>query len=460
MPEFISLAAALLSGWLFVRLILWRSEWLSALARAAVSVVDALLSPLPEAEKLPLVERRNLHLLAALGRFFLLMGVAFAAGWAVVQAGDFFVASVAPWTVWHWGLFSVGATLPFLRRPKHDGPYSPIQQLFHHLVLDHPYVGRMLFKREAKRVLKGQAIPEQPFLIVTGLARAGTTSLLNLLSETGAFASLNYRHMPFLMAPGTWARWHKPTTAQAQERSHGDGIEVSLESNEALEEYFFSAYDGYVKESQLKEYALSEARAADYATYRALVCAEQGGGLYLAKNNNTLLRYASLSKHFPAMRTVVLFRQPIFHASSLMDMHMHFSAEQEKDPFFLTYMNWLGHFEFGQNVKAFTWSDGSGMPVHAPVTLDDWLERWIAYYERALALKNDQMLLLSYDRYCAQPCQAVNALLQAVGVSPRAPEADAHQNERPAPEGASEEVLRRALNLYDRLLIHEMPLEA
>ena len=98
MPEFISLAAALFSGWLLVRLILWRSKWLSALARAAVSVVDALLSPLPEAQKVPLVERRNLHLLAALGRFSLLIGLALAAGWAVVQAGDFFQGSSAPWT--------------------------------------------------------------------------------------------------------------------------------------------------------------------------------------------------------------------------------------------------------------------------------------------------------------------------------------------------------------------------
>jgi hypothetical protein len=100
------------------------------------------------------------------------------------------------------------------------------------------------------------------------------------------------------------------------------------------------------------------------------------------------------------------------------------------------------------------------MPVQAPVTLDDWLERWIAYYERVLALRNDQMLLLSYDRYCTQPGVIVNALLQAVGASYTAPEADAHQNERPAPEGASSEVLRRALALYDRLLIHEMPLKA
>jgi len=39
-------------------------------------------------------------------------------------------------------------------------------------------------------------------------------------------------------------------------------------------------------------------------------------------------------------------------------------------------------------------------------------------------------------------------------------EAESHQNERSAPDGASDEVLRRALDLYDRLLIHEMSLGA
>ena len=460
MPETISFLAALLSGWLLVRLILWRSEELSALARTAVGVVDALLSPLPEAEKLPLVERQNLQLLKALGRFFLRIGMALAAAWAAVEAGALLGEPQGPWTSWHWGVFSLGATLPFLRRSKPQGPYSAIQQLFHHLVLDHPNIGRRLFEREVRRVLKGQPRPERPFLIVTGLARAGTTSLLNRLSETGLFASLNYRHMPFLMAPGTWARWNKPKRIEAKERSHGDGIEVSLDSNEALEEYFFSAYDDKVQKASLMEYPLSEERAVDYANYRALVSAEQGGRVYLAKNNNALLRYSSLSKHFPTMRTVVLFRQPIFHAASLMEMHEHFSAEQEKDPFFLTYMNWLGHFEFGQNCKAFSFADGSGMPDKLPVTLDDWLERWMAYYERVLALKDDQMLLLSYDRYCKQPGEAVEVLLNAVGLPNSDLALGAHQNERPEPEGASEEVLRRALALYDRLLIHEMHLGA
>ena len=441
-----------------VRLILWRAEWLSTLARAAVAVVDALLSPLPESEKIPLVERQNLQLLAALGRLILLFTIAIASAWGLVWTVERWTGAEMAWSGWTWLVFSLGATMPFLRRSKHLGPYSPIQQVFHHLVLDAPNVGKWLFHREVKRVLKGEAPGDRPFLIVTGLARAGTTSLLNHLHETGAFDSLNYRHMPVLMAPNTWARWNKPGKVEVQERSHGDGIEVALDSNEALEEYFFSAYDGYVHEATLMEYTLSPQRAKEYLQYQHLVCAEGGHGWYLAKNNNALLRFSSLSSHFPQMRMVVLFRQPIFHASSLMDMHDHFSAEQEKDPFFLTYMNWLGHFEFGQNCKAFRWSDGTGMPVQHPVSLDDWLERWIAYYERVLALQNDQMFLLSYDRYCAAPAAVVQSLLGEMGIPQRPISAEAHQNERPAPEGASEEVLNRALALYNRLLIHEMPL--
>lgn len=436
----------------------WRGTVFIALARHAVATVDALMSPAEEEVKLPLVEQQTVRLIGSLVLGFF---------WIILSAVLFWLSSCAavtfdlhPWTWMDWAVVSIGASLPFFLSAKSQAPYSALQQLFHHLILDAPHVGHWLFKREVKRVLRGNPPSGRPFVIVTGLARAGTTSLLNLLHETGVFASLNYRHMPLLMAPGTWVRWNKPKQSQSIERSHGDGIQLNLESNEALEEYFFSTYDDYVEQEHVSEYSLSVARAEEYAQYQDLVTAQHGGGLYLAKNNNALLRYASLAKHFPSMRTVVLFRQPIFHAASLMEMHVHFSAEQEKDPFFLTYMNWLGHYEFGQNCKAFSFADGSGMPDKSPVTLDDWLERWIAYYERVLAIKDDQMLLLSYDSYCYQPCQAVNVLLKAVGLPSTDIAADAHQNERPEPEGASEEVLRRALALYDRLLIHEMPLGA
>ena len=58
------------------------------------------------------------------------------------------------------------------------------------------------------------------------------------------------------------------------------------------------------------------------------------------------------------------------------------------------------------------------------------------------------------------PPDVVATLMQEVGVKGMSVEAESHQNERPAPDGASDEVLRRALALYDRLLIHEMSLGA
>lgn len=69
---------------------------------------------------------------------------------------------------------------------------------------------------------------------------------------------------------------------------------------------------------------------------------------------------------------------------------------------------------------------------------------------------NDQMLLLSFDRFCAGPERVVGAILEGLGVPGVALEDKAYQNGRSAPAGASPEVLGRAL--YDRLLIHEMPL--
>ena len=38
-------------------------------------------------------------------------------------------------------------------------------------------------------------------VFVSGLARSGTTALLNALYQSGTFASLSYDDMPFILAP-------------------------------------------------------------------------------------------------------------------------------------------------------------------------------------------------------------------------------------------------------------------
>ena len=78
-------------------------------------------------------------------------------------------------------------------------------------------------------------------VFVCGLPRSGTTILMRSLYETGQFASLTYRDMPFVVSPNLWSKISdsniKPMSAK--ERLHGDNVKVNIDSPEALEEVFW-----------------------------------------------------------------------------------------------------------------------------------------------------------------------------------------------------------------------------
>ena len=77
--------------------------------------------------------------------------------------------------------------------------------------------------------------PDRPVFVV-GMARSGTTTLLNLLFATGEFESSRYRDLPLPLFPAFWRKVHKGFH-QGQspiQRAHDDGILVSPDSPEAL----------------------------------------------------------------------------------------------------------------------------------------------------------------------------------------------------------------------------------
>ena len=43
-------------------------------------------------------------------------------------------------------------------------------------------------------------------VFIIGLARSGTTILLNALHKSNIFASLSYADMPFVLAPNMWSK--------------------------------------------------------------------------------------------------------------------------------------------------------------------------------------------------------------------------------------------------------------
>ncbi len=125
--------------------------------------------------------------------------------------------------------------------------YHLLDRLLHRIAFIHPGLQKSLADVENdlfKKQLAGVEVTRPVF--VTGLPRAGTTLLLELLYDTGQFASFTYRQMPFVLNPLLWNRLTAGSRKQGemQERAHGDGMLVSYDSPEAFEEVLWVSYQG------------------------------------------------------------------------------------------------------------------------------------------------------------------------------------------------------------------------
>ncbi|MGD1920008.1 MAG: hypothetical protein ACFCAD_14605, partial [Pleurocapsa sp.] len=81
-------------------------------------------------------------------------------------------------------------------------------------------------------------------VFITALPRAGTTLLLECCASSPEFAAHCYRDMPFVMIPCLWNRFSQTfqRTVASTERAHGDGMQISPDSHEALEEVVWKAF--------------------------------------------------------------------------------------------------------------------------------------------------------------------------------------------------------------------------
>ena len=313
----------------------------------------------------------------------------------------------------HWLIFSLGSLLPFFFYRKKNKNYSEVSKLLHRIVLNNYNVGKWLLKREFKKLT---IQPKGEFIIVSGLARSGTTSLMNYLAQHHQLKSLDYSNMPFLLAPNLWKKIYKPKAQNFQNRAHNDGLKICFSSAEALEEYFFKSHlnDNFIKDEIIYKHEISNEIYQDYIKYQALVRGSDDS-VYLAKNNNFLLRYKSIREYNKDFKFLVMVRDPLSHANSLLKQHQNFIKQQNEDSFVLEYMNWLGHHEFGLNQKLFQFDE----PVSASEnkdTLEYWLQIWINYYNYLLQLDDENIILINYDMYCQYPQQHLEYILNKLGL--------------------------------------------
>lgn len=95
-----------------------------------------------------------------------------------------------------------------LKRNKKD--YSDASKFLHKLILDNYNISKSLFNLDKRLFKKKTKNIKKKFVIVSGLARAGTTALTEMLFNTGKFHSLTYSNMPFLTAVNIWSKFYSP----------------------------------------------------------------------------------------------------------------------------------------------------------------------------------------------------------------------------------------------------------
>jgi hypothetical protein len=308
-----------------------------------------------------------------------------------------------------------------MTRFRHD--YGAMERWLHRLVLESAAVRRLSFDLETFVLARTAQLARGQPVYLCGLARSGTTLLLRLLNQSGEFASLSFRDMPFVMSPNLWARLSGPWQrhAQGRERIHGDDVLVDFDSPEAFEEVFWRTFDSRL-EQDLECYGAAtpdEVVLREFARYRCLVEAvvqrrtgEAQRRRYLSKNNNNLMRLQALCGE-PDATVLVLFREPIAAARSLQRVHERISADA--DDFTRNYMRWLGHFEFGPGHRPFCFARAymrNGLPASAP---DYWLDYWTAVHRYVLE-NAAPVRLVDYDSLCNSPIDALDNMQRILGI--------------------------------------------
>ena len=114
---------------------------------------------------------------------------------------------------------------------------------------------------------------------------------------------------------------------------------VGVDSPEAFEEVFWRVFTGrdYIAKDRLNLYEIDDEISEKFRNYIELVLQNRDLPVqtrYLSKNNNNVLRFASLQKCLPDAQIIVPFREPLQHALSLLEQHEHFCKFQAEDSVF------------------------------------------------------------------------------------------------------------------------------
>lgn len=266
--------------------------------------------------------------------------------------------------------------------------YSWIQRKTHSLALSSQIMREFTFDME---MLCSQKIKfSDDHVFIAGLARSGTTALLNAIFSSNEFASLSYADMPFVLSPNLWSKLNRLKKHEASiERAHGDGIHISTDSPEAFEEVFWGTFHDHHPDTHEK-----------FKNYVCSILIKGNKERYLSKNNQNIVRLQEIKKIFPKSHILIPFRDPAQHVLSLYNQHIRFLEMSKKDPFVADYMNWIGHKEFG---PGYVFNHSEDLRFRNHLDFNHWLEQWLLVYSKILETegRNNGCEFICYESICS-----------------------------------------------------------
>ena len=267
--------------------------------------------------------------------------------------------------------------------------YSWLEQKLHKFALSSQFMREVTFDFESTNISSLSETGDHVF--IAGLARAGTTILLNALYKSNIFASLSYADMPFVLAPNLWSKISfKNKNLELKERAHEDGIKISPESPEAFEEVFWKTFTEE-NDDELEE---------KFKIYVGNIIHKNKKGRYLSKNNQNIKRVEFINSIFSNSKILIPFREPIQHAYSLLTQHKKFIDDAKNDKFISKYMKWIGHTEFGPNYIPI---HNQNISFHNDLEINHWIEQWYLVYSatfKSLKKNKKNVNFISYEKLC------------------------------------------------------------
>ncbi len=265
-------------------------------------------------------------------------------------------------------------------------------------------------------------------IYVAGLARSGSTFLLEALASHDDTVTHRYKDFPPVFTPYWWNRFlgfmPKKDAAPA-ERAHKDGIKITEDSPEAFEEPLWMAF--YPKLHDPGTTAVlgrDHANAAFEAFYRDHIrklLLVRGGRRYLSKGNYNLTRLGYLQRLFADARFVLPIRAPAWHIASLIKQHRLFVKGLAGNRRATDHMRRVGHFEFGPDRRPINTGDdreiaaiqdlwAKGEEVEGQACYWAHLHGRIADQLEADDRLRDAVLIVAYEDLCAEPEAMVRTL--------------------------------------------------